>query len=428
MSVKQVFNTSAELDYPTVLPTLDLDFANSKTLDPRITFTRASGGSYVGADGLIKYAGVNEARFDHDPLTGESLGLLVEEARTNLLLRSEEFDNSYWAKDAISIIPNQIIAPDGTLTADKIIGNSSTSIGNMARLFSFTSGTSVTYSIYAKKGEIDIFTYLQTNFAFGGTGGNRSVTFNLTNGTVQQDAQGDTGIFGRIQNVGNGWYRCIATITPTSTVNSSMQYVRFLSTGDGVSGIYIWGAQLEVGTFPTSYIPTQASTRTRAVDNAQITGRNFSSFSNLNEGTFFVRGDWIFPNNENVNYPQFSFGAGLNGSFDYFITFADFPRFSYFRPSPLGGEVVLYSGTTISSKFYNTALSYQTSGKFGASIDGQISILTYTPNITFNPNANNVLNLGRAINVSASRLNGRLSKLTYYPKALSPSNLQALTS
>jgi hypothetical protein len=51
MAVKQVFNTSAELDFPNVLPTLDLDFANSKTLDPRITFTRASGGSYVGADG-----------------------------------------------------------------------------------------------------------------------------------------------------------------------------------------------------------------------------------------------------------------------------------------------------------------------------------------------------------------------------------------
>jgi hypothetical protein len=79
MAVKQVFNTSAELDFPNVLPTLDLDFANSKTLDPRIDFTRASGGSYVGADGLIKYAGVNEARFDHDPVTGESLGLLVEE-------------------------------------------------------------------------------------------------------------------------------------------------------------------------------------------------------------------------------------------------------------------------------------------------------------------------------------------------------------
>jgi hypothetical protein len=68
MAVKQVFNTSAELDFPNVLPTLDLDFANSKTLDPRITFTRSSGGSYVGADGLIKYAGVNEARFDHDPV------------------------------------------------------------------------------------------------------------------------------------------------------------------------------------------------------------------------------------------------------------------------------------------------------------------------------------------------------------------------
>jgi hypothetical protein len=84
MSVFRVgSNKSSVNNFPSVRPTLDLDFANSKTLDPRIEFTRASGGSYVGADGLIKYAGVNEARFDHDPVTGESLGLLVEEARTN---------------------------------------------------------------------------------------------------------------------------------------------------------------------------------------------------------------------------------------------------------------------------------------------------------------------------------------------------------
>jgi hypothetical protein len=84
-------NKSSDSIFPKVRPSLDLDFANSKTLDPRITFTRSSGGSYVGADGLIKYAGVNEARFDHNPVTGESLGLLVEEQRTNLQRHSEDF-------------------------------------------------------------------------------------------------------------------------------------------------------------------------------------------------------------------------------------------------------------------------------------------------------------------------------------------------
>ena len=61
-------------DYPTIEPSLKLDFANARALDPRITFTRASVATYVGKDGLIKTAGVNEPRFDHDPTTGESLG------------------------------------------------------------------------------------------------------------------------------------------------------------------------------------------------------------------------------------------------------------------------------------------------------------------------------------------------------------------
>jgi hypothetical protein len=71
-------SNTTELNYPKVRPTLDLNFARVKELYPIITFTRASGGSYVGADGLIKLAGVNEPRFDHDPYTGESLGFLVE--------------------------------------------------------------------------------------------------------------------------------------------------------------------------------------------------------------------------------------------------------------------------------------------------------------------------------------------------------------
>jgi hypothetical protein len=144
MTVKQVFNTSAELDYPTVLPTLDLDFANSKTLDPRITFTRASGGSYTGADGLIKFAGVNEARFDHDQNTGESLGLLVEESRTNLVTYSEQFNDASWNKNGLSITTNTsaTTAPDGSTNAEKI--TESLDVSTIFHIINKTGGFSAT--------------------------------------------------------------------------------------------------------------------------------------------------------------------------------------------------------------------------------------------------------------------------------------------
>ena len=99
---------SVSQNFPEVRPTLNLNFARSKTLDPRITFTRASTGTYVGSDGLIKTAVADEARFDHDPETGESLGLLIEGSRTNLINYSEDF--SLWETQQNSTISlNSII-------------------------------------------------------------------------------------------------------------------------------------------------------------------------------------------------------------------------------------------------------------------------------------------------------------------------------
>ena len=106
------------------VPSLDLRFADTKSLadavtgQSLVTFTRASTGTYVGSDGLIKTAAVNEARFDHNPSTGESLGLLVEEARTNLLTYSEQFDNAAWVKSNSTVTANAGAAPNGTATAD----------------------------------------------------------------------------------------------------------------------------------------------------------------------------------------------------------------------------------------------------------------------------------------------------------------------
>ena len=87
---------SINQNFPEVSPSLTLDFANSRRLDPRITFTRSSTATYVGSNGLIKTAPVDEARFDHDPETLESLGLLIEESRTNLISYSQDFTNALW--------------------------------------------------------------------------------------------------------------------------------------------------------------------------------------------------------------------------------------------------------------------------------------------------------------------------------------------
>jgi hypothetical protein len=423
MAVKQVFNTSAELDFPNVLPTLDLDFANSKTLDPRITFTRSSGGSYVGADGLIKYAGVNEARFDHDPVTGESLGLLVEESRTNLLLRSEEFDNSYWAKERTSISQNQITAPDGTLTADTIVED--TSVNNLHRIWrgiTFSTASSYTFSVFVKAKErtsVDIR-------GFNPTDGNQFlVRFNLIDGSVINT---NTQSFGIIKYP-NGWYRFYGVGTFGArftqffvgpTIGAVSEY-----TGDGTSGIYIWGAQLEQGSFPTSYMPTQASTRTRVGDIAFINLPPTGEWYNYSEGSLvFQHTNVPFSSATSAGFPAIGF-AGENGSSTnsiqyYFVKSTGLTQYLV-RDLGVNQAVISVDLGAFASKI---GFSYKTRS-FVLIRNGR---LVSRNNSGLVPQSVRTLILGTNVNNPVNNMNASISNLKYFPKALSPSNLQSLTS
>ena len=230
----------------------------------------------------LQTAAAGVARFEHNPTTGESLGLEIEEQRTNLLLRSEEFDNASWTKIAgVTVSANQIVAPDGTLSGDKLIAQNNAS--NKLIYQSFAAGT-YTATVYAKAGEL------------GGlvlTWGASGTLFNLTTGAVRINYN-TAPTASSITSVGNGWYRCSITVTlasgdslyigPNNNVSNGLGSG---FTGDGFGGIYIWGAQLEAGTFATSYIPTVASQVTRSADSASMTGTNFSSWYRADEGTVY---------------------------------------------------------------------------------------------------------------------------------------------
>ncbi len=272
-------------------PSLDLRFAENKSLvdattgQNLVTFTRASSGTFVDSDGLIKTATTDAPRFDHNPTTGESLGLLVEESRTNLLVQSEDFSTT-WTTTRASVSTNEIAAPNGTTTADKLVeDNTATNTHFVQQAPNFVSGTTHTYSVYAKAAErtqIRIQGANQTTWP-------GDARFDLSNGTIAATIAGTASI----QAVGNGWYRC--SITATAGQSAATNIVHYLVsataisyTGDGTSGIYLWGAQLEAGAFPTSYIPTTTATVTRSADVASISGSNFSAWYRQDEGTLFA--------------------------------------------------------------------------------------------------------------------------------------------
>jgi hypothetical protein len=254
------------------VPSLDLRFADNKSLVDAVTgaslvtFTRASSGTFVDSAGVIQTAATDVPRFDHNPTTGESLGLLVEEQRTNLLLQSEDFSTT-WAATRSTVTANATTAPDGTLSADKLTEDSSTNTHPAQQSVTVTSGTAYTVSVFAKAGERTFLCVFPTVF-----GTNAGAWFNLTTGTVGTVQANATA---SMQTLSNGWFRCIMTWTATNTTGtiniapaSANNVVSY--TGDGTSGLFLWGAQLEAASTPSSYIPTTAAAVTRSADVADV--------------------------------------------------------------------------------------------------------------------------------------------------------------
>lgn len=272
---------------------ISLDFTTITTLDSRITFTRASSATRVNASGLIETVSSNVARLNYDPVTLAGLGLLVEDQRTNLMLYSEQLDNATWAKVRSSISANAATSPDGTSNADKLVEDTTASDNHLVRQAVTFAAAQYTRTVYLKADG--------RSWARLQVGSVASCYYDLTNGATGT-VSGTGSPSASITNAGNGWWRCILTFTATAaaldcailtaTGNGGDVY-----TGDGSSGILIWGDQVEAGAFATSYIPTTSAQVTRAADVPVISGADFSAFFNATEGSIYVAHDFPLSNN-----------------------------------------------------------------------------------------------------------------------------------
>ncbi|HEX8590617.1 phage head spike fiber domain-containing protein [Pseudomonas sp.] len=238
-----------------------------------IDVSRASTATYINASGLLATAAAGELRIDHDPLTLAVKGLLVEQGATNLLPYNSQLDQSVWTLSSASATANAAIAPDGTMTADKLVEASTTTAAShyTDRVVSGanTLGTQFTYSVYLKAAGRG-FGRLTAYYDSGGAGGYTAI-FNLNTGVVSAVASGLTAT---ITPAPNGYYRCSITVTVDQTSYAKILYrIHIYSTatvgsyiGDGASGLYVWGAQAEAGNVATSVIATGSAAVTRAAD------------------------------------------------------------------------------------------------------------------------------------------------------------------
>jgi hypothetical protein len=361
---------------------------------------------------VLLTAATNAPRFDHNPTTGESLGLLIEEQRTNLFPYSEDFADAAWSKTRSSITSNTIVAPDGTLTGDKLVEDTTaTSTHFVSDNVNLIANTFYTATVYVKAAERTRVLLQNSSTANWTTVG--VAYFDLSAGTIVSGT-------GSITPIGNGWYRCSinGTFGGTDALGGLNIFIvesgtTISYTGDGYSGIYIWGAQLESGAFPMSYIATVAATATRSADAASMTGTNFSSWYNQGEGALYVE---LVP----------SALAAANGIVVNDNTTSNRIRLATTSTSDQctitatgTAQAVLDGGTPVANTTMKLAMAYQVNN-FALSLGGA-SVATDTAGVT--PIVTQ-LQIGAETTAVG---NVRINKIAYYPLRLTDAQLQALT-
>ena len=244
------------------------------------TVARSSDVTRTNEQGVLEVMGSNVPCIDYSD--GFPV-LLTQPQSTNLITYSNDFSDASWAKTGSSVVSGQP-SPDGLTNAFKLVeGVGGTFHFIQQPVVAVTSGATVTHSIYLKKGERDWFVIGDSTVT------NQYCWFDLLNGVIGSKQSGV--LSHSIESLSNGFYRCIATYTVpatftrpiflTSTGDGVNSYI-----GDGTSGIYVYGAQLEELSYPTSYIPTTGATATRLAD--VVTGAGSTSSINSEEGVLVV--------------------------------------------------------------------------------------------------------------------------------------------
>lgn len=394
---------------PVAGATYTSDFT-SGALDSRYTFTRASSASYYNSSGILTQASSNAPRFDYNPSTLAMNGLLIEGSATNMLLQSNNFATS-WTPFTVSIAQNAGTSIDGTNNAVAVVSGAGLAYQDLYSCPFTSVGTTYSFSVYAKAGAYAYLSLSDSAYAQLGL-----VTINLTNCSVA------AGVNATAQNLGNGW--CRASTYFTASQASTCTSVSPLPSpgvntinggyfnGDGVSGIYAYGAQLEAANSPSSYIPTTTTAVTRAADyciNTSIGGWFNSSDGSLQ--TEFMTAAAI---------PSLEAISGLEGGIS---------RYQYYLGYPSGANAIL---STHSVNSNSLAISLNATHKIsssynGSTLNGALDGTLFTPfTTTDNFSLITSLTIGSDLS-SVNPLNGWVRKVHYWNKTLTNAQLQNVT-
>jgi len=392
-----------------------------------MNFTRASSATYFDATGTMQTVGTDVPRQDNSPATLQPRGLLVEGARTNLVTYSADIANTLgWSVSAATATANQATAPDGTNTAGLL-----TDSGGAAVHYAFNgnktiaSTTTYTYSQFFKASSETVVQLTFTTAQFASAYAN----FDLINGTIVTSG---AVITAGMQQCPNGWWRCWIAQTSNGSgtgngaffqfTNNNINATRSVSYTANGRALYAWGGQFEVGSFPSSYIPTLSSSATRALDSARASSLSSIGF-NASEGT--VVAEFMTPYAEPIpgiqRVCQFHDGSAsnriyINASSNGIITAG---------VNTGGAAVAITSGWPAAAPFtvYKVALAYK-ENDFAFCLNGGV-VQTDTSGAVPSVNA---LQIGNNGFDTTAPLNGWVRRVSIFPKRLDNDTLQQLTS
>lgn len=413
---------TAIADLPEIRPSLLLDFANSGRVDPRIQCTRASAATCWGPDGKLRTVPANTPRIDYDPVTGKCLGLLVEEARTNLFPQSASAVTQMGTRSGTAKGVTSEAFP-GNGDAVEFMDELSVSGGHyLERGFVQAINAPLSWSIFVKAvGRKDVWVSLYgnsyTDFIHG--------RFDLTSKSMSVVGSGSaSGMSASIQEIGGGWFRLstsglLSASSATdlklrvSIINASTTYV-----GEPGKGLLLYGAQLEVGQGATSYIPTEASAVTRVADIVTLQAPSYSDLSVL---TDFTHGNKL----ANTRALSLYAASATASSIQVIGANSEGTAAAGVLSSPAGPNTTIAGLAAASGRTDRVAFSRAKDGAMLTSARGATLVSGVHTGVTA---PMDTIALGSSTAAGPFNLCGHIRRVTLYPTALSQNQLNKLTA
>jgi len=400
-----------------------------------ITFARGSSATYTGSDGLLKFAAEDEPRIEYGS-DGSLKGLLIEEQRTNYSVDAKVTTSSWQGIRASMDRSGSATFLDGSvatlLKEDTTVTNT-----HHTQEINYTDSNSATvvFSVFVKKPDTNSRPYVQLRISDDAAGVNKiySVLFDMSDGSFLDEGSSNnpTNTFYGSEQCADGWFRiwcgftkggtstrtdtqiCLsdtATITSVGNIN--------IYTGDGVSGLYVAGAQLEEGSFATSYIPTSGSQQTRSADVASIPVSAFGY--NDQAGTVVVEAQVADTSVSNAGDLRIKTTTGFIFT-DAGSRVGGFPAGSYTVYSPTTSILMRVDTVLSDGQPYKAAYSIAESNS-ALSVNGSSVVIDQTTTIA--GKTASLFELGKG----SSFLNGHIKSFKYYPRRLTDAQLQELTA